>query len=388
MGRTNLSCFMPFTNHMINPVMCHLFPHIFLQVVQKKLIDSFKKPKMSSKQEKQRDLIVCKWMEDRNATYASVAKSLKLPKTTVNRVIKSFMERRTIERKTGSGKKSGPKDAKLAKTIIGHMKRNPNRSLQFWATKFGVSKSYVFKIKKNSGLKSFLIQKAPGRDEKDEKKARKRARKLYDSYLRKNKNCLIVDDETYVHADFRQIPGRSFYISYKRFGVKKVFRQKLLSKFPKKYLIWQAICTCGKRSVPFVTTGTINGDIYRQECLKKRLLPFLRAHKGKGNASPLFWPDLATCHYARDTLNWYNDKNIRLVPREANPPNCPELRPIERYWAIIKGHLRKNKKIAKNVRHFKILWKIGASKVLKPTVQRMMGKVKGKVRKFAYTGAI
>ena len=53
-----------------------------------------------------------------------------------------------------------------------------------------------------------------------------------------------------------------------------------MQKFAKKFLV----CECSERSSCFVTTGTINTEIYIKECLKKRLLPFLRSHTG----NPLF----------------------------------------------------------------------------------------------------
>ena len=88
----------------------------------------------------------------------------------------------------------------------------------------------------------------------------------------------------------------------------------------KKFLTWQAIYGCGEISASFITSGTINGAIYTKECLKKRLLPFIRKHKG----STLFWPDLASCHYARDVLEWYRANGVNLVPKDRNPLNSPE----------------------------------------------------------------
>ena len=57
-----------------------------------------------------------------------------------------------------------------------------------------------------------------------------------------------------------------------------------MQKFAKKFLEWQAVYECGERSSCFVTTRTINTEIYIKECFKKHLLPFLRSHTG----NPLF----------------------------------------------------------------------------------------------------
>lgn len=130
-----------------------------------------------------------------------------------------------------------------------------------------------------------------------------------------------------------------------------------MTKFTKKYLIWHAICSCGKKSKPFITSGNINGQIYLQECLKKRLLPFLQSYLVDNESPPLFWSDLASCHYSKTVEEWYQQNNIYYVPKAANPPNCPDARPIEKFWAILKGKLRKSKREAKSVENFKVLYK-------------------------------
>lgn len=62
------------------------------------------------------------------------------------------------------------------------------------------------------------------------------------------------------------------------------------TKFARKYLVWQAIAGDGDVSEPLITTGTIDSKIYLEECVNKRLLPFLR--KKEGTRPILFWPDL------------------------------------------------------------------------------------------------
>ena len=139
---------------------------------------------------------------------------------------------------------------------------------------------------------------------------------------------LIIDVETYIKADFQTLPGPQHYIAADEKILPKFETTIQTGKFDNKYLVWQTICECGDRSSIFVTTGTINKEIYIRECLKKRLLPFIRKH----NVDTLFWPDLAAAHYAKDTLNFLKDNNVYFVPKEMNPPNVPQCRPIEPYW--------------------------------------------------------
>lgn len=229
-------------------------------------------------------------------------------------------------------------------------------------------------------MKSFIAQKAGGRSESDEVVVKKRARKLYTNLLTKNEGCIIMDDETYVKTDFCQLPGKTFFVAPAKNAIAKKYRRIAMKKFAKKYLVWQAICSCGKKSKSFITTGTVNRAIYIKECLEKRLKPFIMEHVVRTNKTPLFWPDLASCHYARDTIDWYTANNVKFVPRDSNPANCPEIRPVEIYWALLKGKFRKSRKKANSIEHFKVLWKKAADSVSETTVQNLMRSIKKKTR--------
>lgn len=56
---------------------------------------------------------------------------------------------------------------------------------------------------------------------------------------------------------------------------KAKYRENVMRNFAKKYLIGHVIYSCGKNSLPFITSGNINSQIYLEECLKKQLLPFI-----------------------------------------------------------------------------------------------------------------
>lgn len=71
----------------------------------------------------------------------------------------------------------------------------------------------------------------------------------------------------------------------------------------------------------------INQKVYLEECIKKRLLPFINKHH---LINPyIFWPDLSTSHYAKSVQNYLKEQNINFVPKEDNPANLPVVRPIE-----------------------------------------------------------
>ena len=57
--------------------------------------------------------------------------------------------------------------------------------------------------------------------------------------------------------------------------------------------------------------SAINQDMYLEECLVKRLKPFI--DKYHSNGKYLFWSDLASAHYATKVLCWLVD-NVNYVP--------------------------------------------------------------------------
>ncbi|XP_062556996.1 uncharacterized protein LOC134221839 [Armigeres subalbatus] len=117
------------------------------------------------------------------------------------------------------------------------------------------------------------------------------------------------------------------------------------------------------------TNRTPNLRVVFEECL---LLPFLKKH----GCSVLFLPDLASCHYGKKAMEWYAANNVQVVPKDKNPPNTPELRPIVKYWAIVKRNLKKTNKTAKDEQQFKANWLSAPKKVDKVAVQNLIAGVK------------
>ena len=170
----------------------------------------------------------------------------------VKRVIKRFLIIGNVNRKPGSGFQKKPLNKDWARKIEVAYSNNPGLSVRDIAKRYKISKSSVHRLKKKHGLKSYKKFKVPNRNQITNTKAKSRARKLYNNFLRK-KPCIIMDDETYVKADFQQLPGRQFYVQ--KLGTTLNMKYKIIKmdKFPKKFMVWQAICSCGKRSTPFVT---------------------------------------------------------------------------------------------------------------------------------------
>lgn len=333
---------------------------------------------MSSKQEKVRQTIAHTFIENQSASFSSIAKHLKLHKSLVCRVLKKYVQTLSIKVAPGRGRKTGPADKKIAQKVLKSLKQNPGLSDGDRAKIFGTSSSYIRKLRLKYGYMSYHAIKHPNRSDKQNFEAIKRARKLYVNVLTKSEKCVLMDDETYVKRDFRQLPGKKFYVSTIRGNVSSKFKFVCQDKFAKKFMIWQALCTCGIKSRVFVTSSTMTAEICKNECLQKRILPIIRSHK----SHVYFWPDLASCHYAGSTMEWYRVNKVDVIANDMNPPNCPALRPIEKYWAIVKRILKKNGGATNTVEQMRNKWNLHARKVTVEGVRKLMGSINTQVRKF------
>lgn len=331
-----------------------------------------------------RKKILNKYLENPNQSYSMIAKSIQLPKSTVFDVISRYKKTLTVDRAPKTKDTSAFRNKILTSKIKRSVIQNPGLSLRQRAVKYGTSHETVRRILKKSKLRIYRAIKIPNRNDLQNLKAKKRCRKLYDNVLTKFKGCLILDDETYVKVDQNQVPGQKFYVANKRLNVPDKYKFIKLDKYGKKLMIWQAICSCGLKSRAFVTSSTLTSDVYIQECLEKRLLPFIKKH----NVPTIFWPDLASCHYSRKTMEWYRQNSIEVITKEMNPPNTPELRPIERYWAIVKRIYKGTRCSIKNEKSMQYAWNSCAAKVDRSVVHKMMASIKKKALQFIRNGEI
>ena len=56
----------------------------------------------------------------------------------------------------------------------------------------------------------------------------------------------------------------------------------------------------------------INRDTYTDNCLAKKLVPYLS--KLPKNIEHIFWLDLASAHYSKKAVQFLKDQNIKFLP--------------------------------------------------------------------------
>ena len=130
----------------------------------------------------------------------------------------------------------------------------------------------------------------------------------------------------------------------------------------------------------------VNQHIYLEDCIKKILVPFINEHHSDGEY--LFWPDLASAHYANSVIDFLKGQNLNFVEKLDNPPNVPECRPIEGFWSILKGKVYERNWQAKNLDHLKKRIKICLGKIDLKLIQDLSKSVLRRVDNVRRNGVI
>ena len=226
--------------------------------------------------------------------------------------------------------------------------------------------------------------KIPGRSDEQIKRVRALCRSLY---LKFKNFSWIIDDESYFTLTHSTINGNNIFYSGNPSVTPARVKYYSKVKFEKKLLVWICISVRGVSSVFFVPSGmAINQEVYLKSCIQRRLIPFINAHHSDGNY--VFWPDLASAHYAKTVVDYLNEKKVKFVQKSENPPNVPEARPIEDFWGLIKGEVYKNNWQAENIDQLKNRINLCLKKIGQNRVYDLMSTVANRLNNIRMHGVI
>jgi hypothetical protein len=307
---------------------------------------------------------------------------MKVPPKTVYRILQCLELRGNVNRKIGSGGHNRAMNGNGMRSLRTLAANRLGVSTRKLARRYDVGKSTIHRMLSSIGAKCRRRVKAPKYSEGQEARAKSRARKLATNVADK---IIVMDDESYFPFKSDSIPGNDHFYTTDYSSAPKEVKYRRREKFPKRLLVWLAISPNGC-SEPFfmMSGGAMNGEIYREECVRKRLLPFLASHHATD--SILFWPDGASAHYAKKTTALLVEEDIDFVPRESNPPNLPQARPIENIWSLLKSEVYRDGWEAKSTLSLKRRIINAIPKLDWDIVQRDLAHVPAKLRKIGRYG--
>jgi transposase len=272
---------------------------------------------------------------------------LNITRQGIYKILKRNEERGNVLRKPGSGRKISKMLKCRCKRLVSTAIGKTGQSLRKLGRKFNISKTHVARILQKEKIIYRKRKEAPKVNPGQRIRQEERIQILKDFVVEHPLTDFVLDDESYFTLTGSQQEG--YYISANdKNNVPDEFRLKYRQKFCPKILVWAAVSKRGISSLLIRKSNSLalSSTIYVNECLKKHLVPFLSTAYPSGHY--IFWPDLASCHYASATLEWLNNNKIPFLPKEKNPPCAPQIRPIERFWAHLKLKVYENGWIAEN----------------------------------------
>ena len=308
---------------------------------------------------------------------------LGIARASVYKVLKNYQERGSTERAPGSGRPAVKLPRARRRRLVKAAQDKGGVSLVKLARKFEISKPYVQKVLKNEGVKYYKRKKAPEWTPEKEERQKRCCRRLTRTVAKPSSSVeVVMDDESYFPWKHDKIPGNDGFYTRDKENTPPAVRFYNKKKFEPKLLVWLAISARG-HSDPFFmpSRGNMNGEVYRQECVTARLVPFL--HKHHSNGDFIFWPDLASCHYARPTTALFEELKIPFVAKADNPPSVPKLRPVEDFWGLLKGKVYQGGWEADSEQQLKKRIKKCLRELDWEAVRGVMEKVKTNLRKAA-----
>ncbi|CAF4550535.1 unnamed protein product [Rotaria socialis] len=250
--------------------------------------------------------------------------------STVYRVIQRYVQFKVTTDLPRSGRPRKLNNKQM-KSIAFTVNNNSGISHRILSRRYNVDHRTIGRnLKQRTHIRPRQRIKAPKYVKDQEKRAQKYSGFLYRHI---SNNCFIVmDGEKYFSLSGVDIPGNSLYYTSDRSSTPANINSIGQRMFTVIYI--------------YKTNNAVTGDVYLKQCIQRRLIPFIKTNHLKTKF--IFWPDLAKAHYTPQVLRVLEANSIPFVPKEKNPPNVPQVRPIEDLWGILKQMVYAQNYEAKN----------------------------------------
>ena len=290
-----------------------------------------------------------------------------IAKTTIYRVMKRYEQEGSVVRATVSGRRA----TKMTREKMAQLRRSVDHktdiSQMSLAVRFGCTQGYISRTIKRLKIRCLKRTKVPRyKDDAAKREAKKRCRKMYNLYKDLD---FVIDDEKYFGLTGFQMSGNRHFYSSDHGSTPSDVATYSKKKFEPKVMLWLAISPKGI-SRPVLTSGrsmALNSSTYITRCLNSCLVPFL--HKNYANGGYVFWPEKASSHYSLKATTFLNNKGINFVPKEINPTEVPQCRPIEDFFGVLATHVYARNWIAGDAEALKRRIRACIKKIPEQTVQ-------------------
>lgn len=249
-------------------------------------------------------------------------------RSTIYSILANAEQRGTVSRKRGSGRSPTIMTKRRVTALIKKVDNHADVSSKKIAAEMGCSDGYVRQTLLKNGIRCYRKRRSPAYTDEQVPVVKRCCRWMYNEY---REHFFVLDDEKYFSLSS---PYTGSYRSSDRVNAPANIKYQPKKKFEPKLLVYLAASSKGISKPFYAPSGiAVNQDVYLRDCLEGILLPFLRQHHSEDQY--VFWPDKASSHYSRAVVEFLTEKEINFVPKERNPTNLPQCRPIEDIWGTL-----------------------------------------------------
>ena len=211
-----------------------------------------------------------------------------------------------------------------------------------------------------------------------------RAGRLYRTLTSIDFELIMNDEKVFTVINESVSTNRGFYTTDPDVSPAEV-KFKRTQKYSAKVMVWIALSEKGI-SEPFFAKQhqSVNEEKYLEHCIKGHLMPFINRYHDPNKV--LFWLDLASSHFASSVIDFFDEQKIELVPKEKNPQNGPQARPVETLWQILEEKVYADGWEAKTINQLKRRIQTKLKEVDMTSVQAMFSSILQQLRKIATDG--
>ena len=203
---------------------------------------------------------------------------------------------------------------RLLNELVSTISNKTGLSQRQIARRYNVHQSTISRtLRKRTSVLIRKRRKAPKMNsDNQEKTDRNNCAKLYRMIL--NACDIILDDEKYFGLSGDNVQCNQRFYTTDPSTTHSDIKYKKKKKFAAKLLIWMDMSSKVVSNVyVHKSKQAITTDIYLNECINKRLLPFIEKHYQRKNY--IFWPDKDSAHYASVVIERFRTKNINVVTK-------------------------------------------------------------------------
>ncbi|KAJ3641425.1 hypothetical protein Zmor_027932 [Zophobas morio] len=312
---------------------------------------------------------------------------MNVPKRTIYDICQRVDSSKSITRKPGSGRPAKKMPKKKVMSLVADAHGKLGVSLRKLGRKYKIDKKYVSNILKKEGVSRKVRKTAPKYTNKQKSEQKKKLRQLSENeFAPSNGLEIIIDDESFFTLDGSDTANNRHYYCKSGQVVDTEVYFKRKKKFVSKVLVWVAISPRGHSAAYICPSGnSVNAQIYEKYCIRSRLRRFINDKHADGQF--IFWPDMATAHYAGSVIQAYNELQIKYIEKSRNVPNVPQLRPIERFWRHLKREVYSGGWEASTTDELKARIRQKLRQIPSTVYVHMMRRVKTKIRQASRHGA-